>query len=167
MANVFEKLQFLQVCREHPDKYLPLIDHSWKQFPDKDPGENWYDDPEYNIGWDAGLLEGNRPYFLECWATCGITMLTYFVSTSGIEQCKKEDLLRMLENAGLFRILDPDDPRTEVNTYTDDSGNEFFSINIVCGDEDNTYIEGGKIYPFPQLNEFNIWKGREPKVHDQ
>ena len=36
---------------------------------------------------------------------------------------------------------------------------KFFSINVVVGDEDNTYVRGGKMIPFPYLNEFNTKKG--------
>jgi hypothetical protein len=36
---------------------------------------------------------------------------------------------------------------------------KFFSINVVVGDEDNTYVRGGKMFPFPYLNEFNTKKG--------
>ena len=160
MVKVTEKLELLSKLRDHPERYLPIINHAWKTFPDRDDGTEWYDDPEYNIGWDAGLLPENRPYFLECWATCGITMLTYFVSVVGIEDAKDAELIRMLEEAELFRILDPSDSRTEVQKY-DVDGDEFFSINIVVGDEDNTYVKGGKIFSFRYLNEFNAKKGSQ------
>jgi len=83
MADVKDRIRFLEEYREHPEKYLPLSDHAWKQYEKVDRGEDGYDDPWYNLGWDAGLLEGNRPYFLECWATCGITMLTYQIPAEG------------------------------------------------------------------------------------
>ncbi len=161
MANVKEKILFLEEYRAHPEKYLPLTDHAWKQFEKVDYGEEWYDDPWYNLGWDAGLLEGNRPYFLEGWATCGITMLTYLVSTEGIGEYGTPELLAMLEKAKLVKVLDPSNPRTEVRKYTDDSGKEFFSINIVVGDEEGTYASGGKIFPFAALNRYN--REREKK----
>lgn len=155
MATVKDKIAFLEEYRTHPAKYLPLTDHAWKTFERVDYGDGEYDDPWYNLGWDAGLLEGNRPYFLEGWATCGITLLTYFVSTEGIGEYGMPELLAMLEKAKLVKILDPSDPRTEVKKYVDDHGREFFSINIVVGDEEGTYVSGGKIYPFATLNEYN------------
>ena len=161
MADVKEKIKLLQVIRFNPEKILPVVDHAWKVFPDKDMGTQWYDDPEHNIGWDAGFVDGNRPYFLECWATNGITMLTYFVSTIGIENATTEDLVKMLTDAGLFRLLDPENPRTSVMKFEDDHGNEFFSINVVVGVEDETYISGGRIYPFGPLNEYNSRKNKE------
>ena len=155
MAKAEEKIRFLKEYREHPEKYFPLIDHAWKCFAEKDTGENPWDDPEYNIGWNAGVLGGNRPFFLECWATSGITMLTYFVSVKGIEEYGEKELLKMLEEARLVKVLDPEHPRTTAVKVNDDYGNEFFSVNIVCGDENGTYIKGGSIYSYRFLNAYN------------
>jgi hypothetical protein len=132
-------------------------------FPDKDMGTEWYDDPEYNLGWDTGLLDGNRPYFMECWATNGITMLTYFVSTKGIENASTEDLVKMLTEAGPFRFLnpDPDKPGASVMKFEDDHENVFFSINITVGIEDELFVEGGRMYPYAPLNEYNSKKKKE------
>ena len=155
MAKAEEKIRFLKEYRAHPEKYFPLIDHAWKCFAEKDTGENPWDDPEYNIGWNAGVIGGNRPFFLECWATCGITMLTYFVSVKGIEEYGEKELLKMLEEERLVKVLDPEHPRTTAVKVNDDNGNEFFSVNIVCGDEHGTYIKGGTIYAYKFLNAFN------------
>ena len=57
--------------RDNKDKYLPLIDHETMTFETR----NEFDD--LNIGWNCGFI-GNRPYFLECWATEGITMITIY-----------------------------------------------------------------------------------------
>ena len=158
MASVQDKILFLKEIRENPGKYLPIADHAWKVFPKVNEGTEWYDDPQTNIGWDAGLLEGNRPYFAECWATCGITMLTYFVSASGMENAETAELIQKLENAKLLKIRNPKDPRTTAVEFEDDNGNKFYSINITVGDEDGTYIDGGRIYPFAELNKFNKGK---------
>lgn len=155
MAKAEEKIRFLKEYRAHPEKYFPLIDHAWKCFAEKDTGENLWDDPEYNIGWNAGVIGGNRPFFLECWATCGITMLTYFVSVKGIEEYGEKELLKMLEEERLVKVLVPEHPRTTAVKVNDDNGNEFFSVNIVCGDEHGTYIKGGTIYAYKFLNAFN------------
>ena len=161
MAGVSEKISFLEEYRTHPEKYLPLTDHAWKQFEKVDYGEEWYDDPWYNLGWDTGILAGNRPYFLECWATCGITMLTYFVSADGIGEYGAPELLAMLDKAELVQVTDPSRPRTEVMKYEDDNGREFFSINIVAGDEEGTYVSGGMMYPFAALNRYNRNREKE------
>ena len=61
----------------------------------------------------------------------------------------------MLEKARLVRVLDPEHPRTTAVKVNDNSGNEFFSVNIVCGDEEGTYAAGGEIYSYRILNAFN------------
>ena len=155
MANVSDKIRFLKKYRENPGKYLPMTDQAWKQYKKVDYGENWYDDPWYNLGWDAGLLDGTRPYFMIGWATCGITILTYHVSAEGIGEYGDGELLAMLEKAKLVKVLDPAHPRTQTMKYTDDGGNAFFSVNITAGDEEGTYVSGGMMYSFSALNKLN------------
>ena len=167
MADVNGKIKLLNMFRLNPDQFLPVADHAWKVFPEEDCGTEWYDDKEVNIGWDTGLLEPDRPYFMECWATCGITMLTYFVSTKGIEDASTEDLVRMLTEAGLFRVVDPKGPGTMVMKFEDDHGNEFYSINVTVGVEDELYVEGGRWYPFGPLNEYNSRKKKGAKPDDR
>ena len=67
----------------------------------------------------------------------------------------------MLEKAELVKVLDPSRPRTEVRKFEDDHGREFFSVNIVVGDEDGTYVRGGKIYSFAALNNYNGNRDKE------
>ncbi len=156
MENVNDKIRMLRMFQADPDRYLPVVDHAWKVFPDRD-------EEEVNIGWDTGLLGENRPYFMECWAICGITMLTYFISADGIGDATVEDLLGMLTGAGLFRLLDPKQPRTSARKFTDENGNVFFSVNVAVGDEEHTYLEGGPVFPLGPLNRYNGKKDGEEK----
>ena len=158
MADVKEKIEFLKEVKTNPSRFLPIFDHAWKTFKKRDDGTEWYDDPQYNLGWDAGTLPGNRPYFMECWATSGITMLTYFISAQGLENMSTKDLVKILEDANLVRITDHQHPRAETIKVNDSAGNEFWSVNITVGDENGTYTQGGQCYPFRYLNEFNKQK---------
>ena len=166
VANVYDKIRMLNMFRLNPDRFLPIVDHAWKVFPEEDRGTEWYDDKQVNIGWDTGLLGADRPYFAEGWAMCGITMLTYFVSAAGMEDASKEDLIRLLTGDHLFRLNDPENPRTDVMKFEDDNGNVFFSVNVTVGMEDETYITGGTIYPFEPLNEYNRRKNGEAKKNE-
>ena len=148
MADVSDKLQFLQDCLDHPGKYLPIVDHAWKTFPSR----NEYD--EVNIGWNAGLIGGRRPYFCECWAD-GFTAVTYFISTKGIEGYKAAQLEEMLGKAGIISYNRPDHYETTVMVFTDHYGNDFYSITLVVGVEDDIYTDGGMIFSFSSLNRFN------------
>lgn len=155
MTYVSEKLALLAELRRRPENSLPMVDHAWKVFPETDAGDESCDDPEQNIGWDAGMLPGGRPWFLECWATSGITLLTYFLSTEGIEDADCRGLVRMLEDEGLFHRKDPESTSARLMRITDGSGREFFSLNLVLGDENGTYIEGASVCPYAELNSFN------------
>ena len=166
MANVTDKIEMLEMFRRNPDKYLPVSEQSLKVFPPKVMGTEWYDDPQHNIGWDTGLLKGNRPYFMECWATCGITMLTYFISAEGMEDAETEDLLNLLAGAGLFTLRDPENPRASVMKFEEEKGN-FFSVNITVADEEETFLDGGTVYPYKELNAYNRKNNREAEKEKQ
>ena len=142
------KIQFLQDCLDNPGKYLPMVDHAWQTFPPR----NEFD--EVNIGWNAGVIDGNRPYFCECWAE-GFTAITYFISTKGIEGYTAGQLEEMLSNAGIISYIRPDHYETSVMVFTDHSGNEFYSINFVVAVEEDVYTDGGMIISFSSLNDFN------------
>ena len=140
----------LKEYRANKSSYLPMVDHETKCFETRDE----FDD--VNIGWNCGFI-GNRPYFAEVWATTGITMLTVFISTIGIEDYTPKDLERLLiEDAGYYAPKEGYIPVEFVPQYTDDNGNEFFSVNVVVGEEDEpAVITGARAYPFTILNELN------------
>ena len=144
----FYGLEMIKAYREHPEKYLPFVDRTGQT-----PKQNEYG--EYNIGWNAGLLEENRPFFAECWAVDQITMLTIYVSAKGIDRESPKELVRRFEDIGYFRFKDEKDGAT-VRTFHNADGDEFFSINIGVGVEDEPgRIEGAPIYPWKKLNEYN------------
>jgi hypothetical protein len=97
------------------------------------------EDPSLDIGWDEGFLTDGRPYRVECWAEEGITMLTYFFSTRGLETYSNEQFASFLEAESLVQFLDG---RRYVSAMpvTDAAGNDMWSVNVVVGDEDDTYI---------------------------
>ncbi|MBO4782643.1 MAG: hypothetical protein J5522_09615 [Lachnospiraceae bacterium] len=142
-------IERLQQYRANKDRYLPLIDHETQYFPDRTE----FDD--VNIGWNCDFI-GNRPYFLECWATSGITMITIFISTIGIEDYTLKDMENLLINEGKVYSKLPGYIPPEIGQFTDSSGNEFYSVNIVAGEEDEpAQIDGARICSFNLLNAFN------------
>lgn len=143
-------IESLMEYRNNPKIYLPMVDHERKIFPDRTEFE------DVNIGWNCGFI-GRRPFFMELWATDGITMLTFFICTKGIEQYSVADLERLLiDEAQIYSKLPGYFSPSEAPKFTDDSGNEFFSFNVVVGLPDGpALIGGGNIYPFDMLNELN------------
>ena len=142
-------IDFLKEYHAHSEQFFPLIDHISLFFPKR----NEFDD--VNIGWNCGLLDPQRPYFLECWATEGLTLLTIFISTRGIENMSAKDMDTMLEEKKIYHRL-PGRYQPEMKTFTDINGNSFYSFNLFVGDEEKTYIDNStQIYGFAKLNEFN------------
>ena len=88
-------LEMIMDYRRNPEKYLPMFDHTWLI-----PSKNEYE--EINIGWNAGLLDDDRPYFVECWAVDQLTSLTFFLSTKGIEDKSPESLAQCFIDVGYF-----------------------------------------------------------------
>jgi hypothetical protein len=143
-------LDLIKEYRENPGKYLPMTDHRGQV-----PGRNEYG--EINIGWNAGLLEKNRPYFVECWAADQSTYITIFVSTKGIENKSPEEMEQWFQDIGYFRYRGDKHYAAEVRRFGHPDGNEFFSINIVVGEEDEpALIDGAPIKPWSILNEYNL-----------
>ena len=143
-------IERLQEYRANKDKYLPLIDHETWYFPDRT------EFGDVNIGWNCDFI-GNRPYFLECWATDGTTMITIFISTIGIEEYTLEDIENLLINeAKVYSKLPGYIPPEIAPKFEDSNGNEFYSVNIIVGiDEEPALIKGAPICSFALLNELN------------
>ena len=121
MAKVQEKIRFLQEYLDHPENYLPIVDHAWKVFPD------YSSLGDLNFGWDAGLIGKNRPYFCECWSGDGLTVRTYFVSREGIESYSIKDLEEMMEREKIAWYIGPRMHKTSVAFFADAYDNEFYS----------------------------------------
>ncbi len=143
-------IERLQEYRANKDKYLPLIDHETWYFPDRT------ESGDVNIGWNCDFI-GNRPYFLECWATDGTTMITIFISTKGIEDYTLDDIEDLLVRKGKIYSKLPGYIPPEIGPkFEDSNGNEFYSVNIIVGIEDEpALIEGAPICSFALLNELN------------
>ncbi len=142
-------LELIKAYRNYPERYLPVPDRTGQT-----PSVNEYG--EHNIGWNAGLLEDNRPYFVECWAVDHITMLTFYCSTGGLKDRSKSELMQILLDTGYFRFVNDEERSCELSTFSDSEGNEFFSINITAGiDEDPPLIKGAPLISWSVLNEYN------------
>ena len=148
MDDLKEKLLFLDDYKKNKEKYLPLIDHAYKIFPEKT------EFGDINIGWNVGIIDGNRPYFCEAWAD-GFTVLTYFFSDIGIEDYGEAQIEKMLADENIINYVGKRKYPTSVALYTDGFGNTFFSVNIIVGDDDGVYTKCGNIYSLKILNDYN------------
>ena len=144
-----EGLELIKSYRANPGQYLPMLDHTG-QMPDR----NEYG--EVNIGWYAGMLEENRPFFVECWAVDQITTLTIYVSSKGIEDKTVEELYQWFQDIGYYSYRDEVHACEKMHSFSNSSGDEFFMLTVTVGVEDEpARIDGAPIWPWAVLNEYN------------
>ena len=152
MSEKITGLEILKRYKSGETDWLPLIDLAFRIV----PKTNKFGD--VNIGWNAGLIDDNRPFYCECWATGGVTMLTLYVSTEGIEDYDAIQMEKLYTEIGYYKpkegyeVKDPEG----LMVFTDKNNNNFFAFSVVVGiDNEPTEITGAIIYPFSILNEFN------------
>lgn len=97
------------------------------------------EDGSIDIGWNEGFLSDARPFRAECWAQDQVTALTIFFSTKGLENYSDKDFKNLLEKEGLVKFA-PGEAHVSAMPVTDASGNDMWSVNIVVGDEEETYV---------------------------
>ena len=152
-------IEALREYRCNKEKYLPMVAGAEKIYEDRIEYKETEDDVlwvEYNIGWNCGFI-GKRPYFMELWAREGMTILTIYISTIGIEDYSVVDLEKMLiDEASIYGRKEGYSSPNPVPKFIDRNGNEFFSINVMVEVEDEpALIDGATVFPFSILNSFN------------
>lgn len=98
------------------------------------------DEPYLDLGWNEGYFSDGRPYRAECWTENGITILTFFFSTAGIENLSSPQFKEFFEREGVIRFLS-DKAHLAAAPISDASNNDMWSVSVVVGDEGGTYIE--------------------------
>ncbi len=145
-------IEILKKYKSGETNWLPLISSAYRIVQSRD------ENGDVNIGWNAGLIDDNRPFYCECWATEGITMLTLYVSTEGIEDYDAVQLEKLFTDIGYYKPKEGNEVKNSkgLMKFTDNNNNEFFSFNVVVGiDDEPAQITGASIYPFSILNKFN------------
>lgn len=99
------------------------------------------DNPATDIGWNEGFLSDGRPYRVEQWAEDQVTSVTFFMSTSGSENFSNAQFADLLEREQLLRYLTDGRRSAFAMPYTDASRNSVWSVNVVCGDDEDTFVE--------------------------
>ena len=146
-------IAFLKEYRAHPERYLPMVDQQYRYF------DKWEDDEiTRNVCWSAGILNGNRPYFAECWKVFLTTAMTVFFSAEGYERVESEYFfLMLLMQAGLALPCCGDLDHLKAERFTDGNGNEFISFNFVLDiEEKGQYMSWlGEGCRYDELNRLN------------
>jgi hypothetical protein len=82
-------------------------------------------------------------------------MLTVFFSTIGLEDLDAEAMKRFVEQEGLISFRSSGPSHCSAALFVDDGGNRVWSVNIVVGDEDQTYIDNSVFRSFPTQRSAN------------
>jgi hypothetical protein len=116
------------------------------------------EDGVIDIGWCDGVLSDGRPFRAEMWAQDHVSCLTFFFSTKGIENLDDDAICcRFVEAEQLVLFKKPDWQRYCAATrYTDDAGNEVWSLNIAIGDDEDTFVKKSiPIFGYSKIGEPN------------
>ena len=70
-----------------------------------------------------------------------VSILTYFMSTAGIENVSESYFKELLVDEGLL-TFERKAPVVKAKKVRDASGNEMWSINVAVGDQDELFVSG-------------------------
>jgi len=96
-----------------------------------------------DVGWCEGVMSDGRAFRAEMWSQDDVSSLTIFFSAIGLEELEAEDLLALVEGEGLVSLVDGADMESifACDRYHDNSDNELWSVNIVVGVDQQTFVQ--------------------------
>ena len=95
-----------------------------------------------DIGWNEGVTTDGRPYRAEMWTFEGVSMVTIFLSSIGMQNFSKEDFVEYLETEGLIKYFG-EKKFLRCELVKDDAGKAMWSLNITIGDDEETFADTG------------------------
>ena len=95
-----------------------------------------------DIGWNEGVTNEGRPYRAEMWTFDGVSMITIFLSSIGIQNLSKEEFVEYLETEGLVKFLG-EKKFLRCELVKDDAGKPMWSLNITIGDDEEVFADTG------------------------
>ena len=110
------------------------------------------EDGVLDIGWCEGILSDGRAFRGEMWAQEQVSSLTFFFSTIGLENLEQDAMKHFVEKEGLVTFKKSDPNYCEAVLFQDNGGNQVWSVNIVVGDDDETFINGSiTFFPYSKV----------------
>jgi hypothetical protein len=114
------------------------------------------EDGVIDIGWCEGVLSDGRAFRAEMWAQDQVSMLTIFFSAVELEQIDQESMLRLVEAEHLVSFPAGEPRYCSSARWSDDAGNPMWSVNVVVGDDLQTFVTGSvPIFPYSKIGEPN------------
>jgi hypothetical protein len=85
-------------------------------------------DRELDIGWAEGEWKDGRPYRAELWSWGDLSVVTFFLSTLGLEDAREPELAGLLEKNSLVEFLR--NRKVYPEKVLDSAGNEMWALTI-------------------------------------
>lgn len=109
-----------------------------------------------DVGWCDGVLSDGRAFRAETWAQDQVTVLTVFFSAIGLAELDQAAMERFIEQERLVSFRAAAAHYCTAALFTDEAGNRFWSVNIVVGDDEETYIaDSVPVFPYSRVGEPN------------
>jgi len=95
-----------------------------------------------DVGWCEGVLTDGRAFRGEMWAQDQVSVLTFFFSVIDLEQLDAAAIRSLVEREALVAFREAGPTYCDGVVFVDGAGRRLWSVNVVVGDEDETYIVG-------------------------
>lgn len=114
------------------------------------------EDGVLDIGWCDGVMSDGRPFRAEMWAQEGVSALTIFFSTVGLDQADDAAAVQLVLSERLVTMRPGAEDRISAKVWTDDAGHSVWSVNVVVGYDDEEFTAGSvPLFPFSRTGEPN------------
>ncbi len=118
------------------------------------------DDGVIDVGWCEGVLGDGRAFRGEMWAQDQVSMLTFFFSVEGLEELDSTEIRSLVEREALVSFRTAEPTYCDARVFIDDAGHRLWSVNIVVGDEEETFIEGSvPLFPYSHDGPNTMFRG--------
>jgi hypothetical protein len=140
---------YIHILSSKSIKYYPKLDRSnYIQNLEKTP-----ENDNLDIGWAEGELRDGRPYWMECWCQDGLISVTFFFATEDLSGGDKQWWIEFFEEKEGLIDFTGGERFVGVNRFTDPSGHDMWSVNVLVGDEEQTFVSRTPgVHPY-QYNE--------------
>jgi hypothetical protein len=116
------------------------------------------DDGVIDVGWCEGVLADGRAFRGEMWAQDQVSVLTFFFSVFDLEHLDGAAIRGLVEREGLVSFRETGPSYCDAAVFVDGAGRRLWSVNVVVGDDDATFIVGSvPFFPYSRTGANTIF----------